>query len=612
MKGLRTSIISLVCLALCACGGGGGGGGGSSSSSSSTSSSSSSGGAGVLPTLTFTAPATVSQDANAGIGSNPIAEFVVQFNSAPTPELQPGYTFSSNGIVQVAFFSDNGSQTQYRGLVYFEDPSDLGPGVFTNTITIGTCADAGCTSLRAGSTRDIRVTYTVTGTRPPPAGVTASTNSINVQAQSFTDTAPTFVVHLQYENVRANNSFDVIPTSTHDGVNGAVFERLSETEGNVRVNFKNASLLAPGIHDDVITIHVCQASKCPTDVVGSPITINTRYTISNATSGANGYTVRAIRQTAVAMTWDAPSARLYLAVPPTAPTHANSVIALDPVSGSVGPVAPIGNFPGALAASDDGQFLYVAPRESNELQRLRLPALTRDLGIALGGNADGNFAATFVAVAPGAPRTVAVLRSRLPFGGGDNVAVFDDTVSRPVILTRDDFAVGHGIHALHWRDATHLYGVAANNPPWLYDFDASAAGLSVAGSQPIAPLQWTGDNHFNFANGRIYISEGTEFDPVARAVAGTFTAPDTTHRLIGILADPANGRVFALSKDVFTSAALHAYDINTRALIATVPLFNVSFAPNVPTRLHRWGSDGLAMLSVDGQVVLVHGRFVTP
>jgi hypothetical protein len=539
---------------------------------------------------------------------------LVQFSSAPTPELQPGYSFSRSGVVQVAFFSDNGSLTQYRGQVYFEDPSELGAGVYSSTVTIGTCADANCTSLRAGTTRDIQVTYTVTGTPQPPAAVTASTNSIAAQAQGFTNNSPAFVVNLQYQNVRANHSFDVTTSfSSHNGVLNAVFERVSETEGNVRVIFKNASTVEPGIHDDVVTILVCQNNKCPNPVVGGAITVNTRYTVSNTIAGVNGYTVRAIRQPAVAMTWDAPSARLYLAVPPTAPVHGNSVIALDPVSGALGPSAAIGNFPLALAASDDGQFLYVAPRDSNELFRLRLPALALDDSIPLGGNGNQNFAARFVAVAPGLPHTVAVGRTVLPFGGDDNLAIFDGATQRPSVITRNDLPVGHMILDLHWRSPTSLYGQGSNNAvPSLYDLAASPSGLGVAGSQPIAPVQSSGDKHFSFANGRVYLSEGTEFDPATGAVAGAFFAPDSSHRLVGILADPANGRVFGLSKDSFTSAALHAYDIHTRALIATVPMFNVSLAGNTPTRLHRWGNDGLALLSGDGRLMLVHGAFVTP
>ena len=606
-------------LFLCACGGGGsgggsssGGGGSSSGSSSSGSSSSSSGGGSAPPPLTFTLPATISKAADAGVGSNPISEFTVQFSAEPSANEIPGYSYTHRGINNVAFFQDNGSTTRYLGLVYFEDSSDIGPGVYSDTIQIGICSDDKCTSLRAGTIRTIQVTYTVTGTRQPPVAVTASTNSISVQAQSFNNDAPVIRVRLNFQNVRANQSLDITPTATTNGVGGWAYERISETEGDVRIQFKNSSTIAPGTYDDVITVNVCQANKCPANVVGSPITINARYVSNNAVGGTNGYTIRVVNQPATAIIWDGPSAKLYLAVPPGALTHANSVVALDPVTATLGTSTLIGNNPAALAASNDGQFLYVAPRDSNILQRLNLPSLAPSLTIPLGGNASGNFAANEIAVSPGAPNTIAVIRSRLPFGGDDSIAIYDDAIARPNVLTRDDLAIGDWIYLLQWTSPNQLYGLGLGSTRHLFSLGTTLAGPSIVSSNEITPLQWSGDARFDVKAGRVYLSEGTVFDPSTGTILGVLAAPTGSGRLAGVVADPANGRVFALSETNLQEYALHAYDIDTRALIASVPLFGISVNFNSAAKLLRWGTDGLAMATHDGRVVLVNGRFVSP
>src|SRR5258705_3046441 len=142
--------------------------------------------------------------------------------------------------------------------------------------------------------------------------------------------------------------------------------------------------------------------------------------------------------------WEPNQKLLYLAIGSTGPICPNCVIGLDPESGTIVSSAQAGSEPSTLAVSDDGQFLYVGLRGANAIQRFSLPALVLNLTFQSdadeftpGSSGGLPLFAQEMAVAPGAPHTLAVARSTsygsiVPYGYSNTAVqpgvtvVFDD------------------------------------------------------------------------------------------------------------------------------------------------------------------------------------------
>jgi len=148
-------------LSVTACGGGGGGSSGSSGGGSSSSSSSSSGSSsGSAQSLSMSVSTnSVSQTASLSDAA-PSATVQVFLSSAPTSNIYIGYNLTHNGIANVSFATVN--NTTANAVIAFDAPSQLGVGVYNDTLQIAACYDQQCTQLVANSPQTIAVQYTVT------------------------------------------------------------------------------------------------------------------------------------------------------------------------------------------------------------------------------------------------------------------------------------------------------------------------------------------------------------------------------------------------------------------------------------------------------------------
>jgi DNA-binding beta-propeller fold protein YncE len=125
--------------------------------------------------------------------------------------------------------------------------------------------------------------------------------------------------------------------------------------------------------------------------------------------------------------------RIYASVPGTVPTYGNTVTAIDPATGALGPSVFVGSEPGKLALSDDGTTLYVALRGAPAVRVVDLTTLTAGLQFTLGSDPfAGPFYADDMAVQPGHPNVVAVSLTYLDLTPGHaGVAIFDNGIARP-------------------------------------------------------------------------------------------------------------------------------------------------------------------------------------
>lgn len=301
--------------------------------------------------------------------------------------------------------------------------------------------------------------------------------------------------------------------------------------------------------------------------------------------------VRSVTLQTKDLVYDPTSGKLFASVPGSAGVDGNSVVSIDPGSLSVGPFVFVGSEPGNMAVSDDGQYLYVGLDGSASVRRVHIPTRTAGLQFALG--VDSFFGPLYpedLAVQPGHPGVVAVSLRRLgvsPRHGG--VAVFDEGVQRP---TRTPDHTGSNV--IEWSfDPATLLGY--NNETTDFRMrrmrvDASGVTITAALSTSISGF---GTDIF-FHENVLYSTNGVAVDPTTGATLGTYPGVGFAS---SVVADEARDEVYFL-----TGSSIRVYRLSTFTFLESIAVAGVSGSTD---DLVRWGSDGLAFRTTNGQVFLI-------
>ncbi len=96
--------------------------------------------------------------------------------------------------------------------------------------------------------------------------------------------------------------------------------------------------------------------------------------------------VRTVNQPANDLAINPATQTLYASVPSTAGAAGNSIVPIDPQTGTVGANTFVGSEPNKLALSDDGQFLYVSLDGTGAVRRVDVATLTAGPQFSLGGS----------------------------------------------------------------------------------------------------------------------------------------------------------------------------------------------------------------------------------
>jgi hypothetical protein len=319
---------------------------------------------------------------------------------------------------------------------------------------------------------------------------------------------------------------------------------------------------------------------------------------------------RSIPLRAADLIYDPTRNRIYATVPKdTTDGRANSVTIVDPFAREIGASVYIGNDPGRLAISDDGQFLYVALHGKPAIQRIDLNTMNPDLQISLGNDPVlGDLYANDVEAIPGTPRSVAVTLGSGSNGYGHRgVAVYDDAIRRTETTsvlngsTSDliEFSESPGI----------LYGL--NTESSGFDFSEitiDSSGAQLRRSTPNIGNAYFGD--FAFGSGRVYTTSGLVIDPLVPSVVGTLPLPSPTNPYSLSVTPVADlHSVFALTRTAFGAlASIEQYDFAGLKHVRTLPIQQVPISSPLSantSRLLFWGDDGLAFVTDDGRVEFI-------
>ena len=305
--------------------------------------------------------------------------------------------------------------------------------------------------------------------------------------------------------------------------------------------------------------------------------------------------------------------QIFASVPSTASqVTGNSIVSIDPLTGTIGAPVFIGSEPTRLAVSDDGRYLYAVLSGSKSVRRMDLATLVAGTQFPTVSAVFGtSFSASDLAVMPGNPNVLATV------GYSDGIQVWDVTetgaTARPLTASRDN-NVYEG-SAVAWGDATNLYANDEGlSPSQLHRF---VVGNTSFAETDATYLDWVSGN-INYSKGLIFSDGGGVVDPSP--------APPSSPRLVGkigtggntVAADTSINRLFFLSGN--------SYGVNSR-IISTFDATH--FLPTGATKLDglngdafdlmRWGSDGLAFRMVkdywgngSGRVALLRGTSVLP
>lgn len=521
-----------------------------------------------------------------------IAEIGVTFASASPPPFGFGGQFSTNGLGGVLYESTSPQKGTIT--LSFLPPYQKVPGTYVDTISFGACSDASCATTSPNSTSIISATYTVTPATLPT--VEMSTRVVNVTALEG-EVFPAAPVDITATVSQPAPFSGYTTTTTKNGVDSALFTGVSSTTGKLTINFKRPSTLQKGTYTDTITPRMCLDQGCVNPLVVTPSTITVNYTITDTVDGPSGFTAKLTSAYARDVVWDPTHARLYLAVPDNAPEHGATITPFDPTTRTFGESISIGSDPGLLAISDDNQLLYVSEAKGNLIRRFTTSPLTQGMTISLGNDPDYSsdvLVASDLAVAPGQPQMLAVLRSNPKISGTRGMVLFDDDSARPNIAFSGSSELA-GL--IKWGDdSTHLY---TNHSEVAVDSN----GLMKASSYPGV------SGRFERVGNRIFGEDGGVTDVVTRTALPKVSLLGYFGAVVG---DAAAGRIyFVTTSRQGLGTLIEIYDANTLSLIGTgrLPYYEIL---NTPRRAVRWGKDGLAIVTSSNNLILVTGPLIVP
>lgn len=372
---------------------------------------------------------------------------------------------------------------------------------------------------------------------------------------------------------------------------------------------------------DFATAGSAKVTVANPDGTSSPLT----FTIAPAPAGTTWVRTIAGITAPNDIVSDASRGKLYVSVSSTDTNAPNSIVVVDPISGTAAPPVSAGSNPDLLAISSDNAYLWAGLDGSSSVQRFLLPAFTKDISFAIPPDGYGHpQRAVAIQSAPINPHTVAVI----PGGsGGNGVYVYDDATPRPSYVPGDVSEGGPIIDWIQWanNDST-MYGdqYTTIDSGGIANLNVTASGVSLTnyngnGLNPTI-------SQYSRSNGILY-SYGGAYDPVKLTQVGQFDLPVTGSE--ACTADPALNRYYCVTTYstlgiAVTYFELWVFDLRTYALIdrtyfgTTSEDFSASSVTGAIEKLVRWGNAGLALITRtlpgygNGGVFLIDGAAVNP
>ena len=176
---------------------------------------------------------------------------------------------------------------------------------------------------------------------------------------------------------------------------------------------------------------------------------------------------------------------LYASIPGNAPQYPNSILVVEPITGTITSAIPIGSDPDVLALSDDGSTLWVAIDGAHAIRKVTmgpLPAtpVVGPLVHVPKARPDAYYDTTSMAVLAGAPLSVVVSLSDGNYA--NEVRVFDDGVPRATGVTNQFGSPFYRPHVIAGPAGT-AFGIDGSTSSF-YVYTVSPSGITAGPSIP--------------------------------------------------------------------------------------------------------------------------------
>jgi hypothetical protein len=349
---------------------------------------------------------------------------------------------------------------------------------------------------------------------------------------------------------------------------------------------------------------IAGAANLPLSVFDSGSNLFSTNALTFSVMPAPGNTkVTPIDLTGLAMAWDVNTSLLYVGTADYDGAYPNSIVAINPETGSITDSQTVSPDPDLLSISSDDQYLYAGFASATDMTQLQLPSLGSPLTWPLTNpSSSATFWAGDLRAAPGSPHTTALdlfnLESFPEETGG--IVIYDDNVLRLNYV--NGWAGGLYPQTIYdglaWSASDQLLTGACSsgclNTPFspLYVFQISPSGAAFVAANPQVFSE--GEIHSDFTTGFIYSDDGNVADPSTQSIVGTYSAS-------GLVApDSSLNRVFILGQTSgqadSSNFTIESFNENTYAAVSSIAIQNVL---GTPIQLIRWGASGLAILTVN-------------
>lgn len=296
--------------------------------------------------------------------------------------------------------------------------------------------------------------------------------------------------------------------------------------------------------------------------------------------------VRSVDLPANDLVYDSVARLLYASVPASGGVRANTLTPIVPETGVMQPAIPLGAEPERLAIARDSREIYVATRAPNARIR-RFDTAAKTLGEPFMLSPAQTSVRDMKAV-PGLPNLLVVAHTDNTVALYSNAAVRPQKINSLTTISQLEFGA----------TARNLYGynLVNGSGPFKITVDPDS-GVSLSSDSFIGGFG-TFSQLMHFENGLLYSNFGQVIDPEARRQRGVYPVrPLGSSTGPEVISDSATQRVLFFTFTQLASnfvAQIQVFDQRTFLLLQTIPLADI---PGQPSRVTRWGTNGLALLA---------------
>jgi hypothetical protein len=504
----------------------------------------------------------------------------------------------------------------------------LDPSLIINGITPsqGSCSTAAASLCDLGGLANgasVTVTVNATSTVSKTLSITAaiSSSSYDPTASNNQSTASTLVTGSLYGAVPSISS--VSPNLVQAGsaaftltVNGAGFNAGSTVYVGptaLTTTYVSPTQLTAAVTASAIANYGWAAVTVSNPTPGggvSPVVPLTIYDLVNVPANS--------------ILFDPYSQALYATIPSTATgITANSVVAINPVTGAVGTPVPVGSQPTVMAETSDGKYLYISLSGADSLAQFNLLTQTVAATIPISYQSQ-NTPALSLAAMPGTDTTLAIGISAF----AEQFAIFD--VSGSTGTFRPNISgIYSGVNPI-FASPTELYAYdSETSGSEFYRYSINTNGLTLMDGTTLNGMGGftggfqTGNSSLVYGNdGGIANPNTTPPSQVETLTPIDFYGDGSGGYGVGVVADPSLQKDFLMLENTAGTWAYGLVRYDLRSYLPEAFLTMPASASGIESQwtMQRFGQDGLAMLSYDTigvstpvvQVLLLRGPFIAP